>query len=958
MSKNPFKVIWCHKHSRVWAIVSIALIAVLIPVSIVSLTSLSSLFNMIFGPDRAVTAEGNNAVNVFPLEEGVTDKASSLEYSQSVAQQVTQEGITLLKNKDNALPMSPGKVSVFGKNSVSMAFSGSGSASNASSGTVKTIYDSLTDAGFEVNTTLQEFYENDSTTRSSNPGMDAGGAQTLEIGETPISSYTDSVLSSFSSYSDLAIIFLTRIGGEGFDLPRSQPSDSTKTFLDLYPEEEDLISMVESYSFKKIVVVVNAANTMNLSSLESDDKIDAILWVGFPGQTGIMPLGKILDGTINPSGHTADTYVKDFAYIPSYYNFGNNNITDGDRFINGGKAKLYYFVDYEENIYVGYRYFETGAALKGEDWYQERVLYPFGYGLSYTTFSWEVTNEEELNTRTLSNDPFTVSVKVTNTGATAGKDVVELYMSLPYGENSPEKAAKVLAGFGKTEELAPGEETTLDLTVDPYYFASWNSSLEHDGTQGAYQLEAGEYVLSLATDAHHDVATLSRTLEEEIDYTEDPVTGTMLENHFEEAGSHLQEEDLITRKEGGVWDDFSSLTPTEEDRTISDEMLAELQDNDWIDPDNPILSQTDLSMPANGVDNGMKLADLSGKDYDDPAWEKLLDQASLEEELDLFRDAGFHTVGMASIDKPRTTDADGPVGLTNFMGDPTVYDTVTYGCEVLTASTWNVDLAYLLGKSIGNEGVLGNVAGDGLPYTGWYAPGLNLHRNPFGGRACEYFSEDPYLSGMMGAYEVQGANSKGMTTYLKHFVGNEGETHRDTNGDCTFVNEQTLRELYLRPFEIAVKVGKSRGIMTSFNRIGTYWTGANYSLCTTVVRDEWGFHGSMITDFNTHHNKNDYMHLKPMLYAGGTLDLCSLPLAVGDFFDTSSVQDVTMLRKATHETLYAVANSNAMANEIDHYAPAYWKIFLLVIDIAVPLGLIIWGVFAVRSAYKKEKTSE
>jgi len=286
--------------------------------------------------------------------------------------------------------------------------------------------------------------------------------------------------------------------------------------------------------------------------------------------------------------------------------------------------------------------------------------------------------------------------------------------------------------------------------------------------------------------------------------------------------------------------------------------------------------------------------------------------------------------------------------LTNFMGDPTVYDTCKFAGEVVTGSTWNIDLMEKMGRAVGNEGLAGNVKGDGRNYTGWYAPGFNIHRTAFGGRSCEYFSEDPFLSGMMGAYEVKGANSKGMTTYLKHFVGNEQETHRDTNGDCTFVDEQALREIYLKPFEKAVKIGKTRGIMSSFNRLGFRWTGSTYNLITGVLRNEWGFHGAVITDFNTH--QSAYMCCKPMFYAGGNLDLVSQPAAGSEYADVNNAAEMNLLRNATHETLYAVANSNAEL--IIGYTMSYWRLMILIVDIVIPVGLLAWGFFAIRKALK------
>lgn len=959
--KNPIKTIFTHGRFLAWIITTIAGVAILTTATCISFSPLlSGVFDMVFGPDRAVTKDGAATIDTYKLSDGVTDKQTAMEHSNLVNQKICEEGMVLLKNKNHALPIKTDtskKVTVFGKNSVNMAIAGSGSAGNAASGTVSDIYDSLTEAGYEVNPVLKDFYKSDSTERSANPGMDSGGASTLEIGETPVSSYSSQVKDSFNNYKDVAVIFLTRIGGEGFDLPRQQPGNADKTFLDLYQSEKDMINLAESQGFGKIVVVINAANQLNCTELEQDDKIDSIIWAGFPGAKGIMALGEIMNGTVNPSGHLVDTYVKDFKYIPSYYNFGDNGVKGGDQFIYQGKAKQYYFVDYEEDIYVGYKYFETGAEVQGEDWYNTRVLYPFGYGLSYTTFQWTI-DSSSLQGKNITKDKFNVDVTVENIGEVAGKDVVELYMKTPYSEGGIEKASKVLVGFAKTKELNPGEKEKLSIEVDPYYFASYDADDKNNNGFKGYELDSGNYTLYVSKNSHDSSNSISMSVTENIKFENDPVTNYKVENRFESVDEHLQKDDILTREKTKWKDDLSTLTPKEEDRTIDDTIYNKLKDVNWIDPANPILNDDSIQSPTFGKEGDMKLIQLVGKEFDDTSWNDLLDQVNLDEAITMFKDGGFHTMGMFSITKPKTTDCDGPVGLTNFMGDPTVYDTVTFCCEVITASTWNVDMAEELGKAVGDEGIIGNVKGDGLPYTGWYAPGMNLHRNPFGGRCCEYFSEDPFLAGKMGASEVKGANFKGMNTYMKHFVGNEGETHRDTNGCASYISEQALRELYLRPFEIAVKEGKAKGVMTSFNRLGSYWTGANYSLCTEVLRNEWGFHGGVITDFNTHHNKGGYMQLKPMLYAGGNLDLCSQPIDTSLFLDTSNPKDLTQLRKSTHEVLYAVANSNAMANEIDHYEMAYWKIAVISIDCGVFAILAGWGVWALLTTFKKAKKEE
>ncbi|MCI1735809.1 MAG: glycoside hydrolase family 3 C-terminal domain-containing protein [Bacilli bacterium] len=939
--RNPFQVIFSHVHSRIWFIVSAVLVILLIVVSVLATSEqFSSLIDMVAGGERAILDA--NYKPHFENDKGLDTKSAALKNGNDTNVELCEEGMVLLKNKNNALPIAKGsKVSVFGKNSVNIALSGSGSAGSDVAG-AKSLYDSLTDAGFTTNPTLKDFYNDKASGsgRTSNPAMDSG-VSTLDVGETPIASYTDKIRNSYDSYSDAAIIVLTRVGGEGFDLPRAQIGDTSKTFLDMDPNETALISSItDSGMFKKVVVLINAANQLNCSALEDNDKIDAVLWMGFPGGQGAMAVGEILNGTVNPSGHLTDTYVRDFKSNPSYNNFGDNGTTDGNRFTSGGKNKLYYFTDYEEGIYVGYRYYETRGETDGDTWYNSNVVYPFGYGLSYTNFTWSQATATA--TTITKGQTFDVNVTVTNSGSVAGKDVVEIYAAAPYTAGGIEKSARVLVGFEKTGIIEPGKSEDVTVTVDPYDFASYDATDANANGFKGYELDAGSYTIYAAHTAHDKTNSIALT-SANIQWDTDPVTGNKVENRFEDVGSHLQT--ILSRSN---WDGTWPASPTATDRELTADMLTALKDTTTTD--NPLAS-TYTTMPKTGVSGDVNFFDMFGLDYNDAKWDTLLDEVTADEELDMLRNAGFNTAAIASIGKPKTTDSDGPVGLTVFMGDPTVYSTTKYCCEPISGATWNKELIEKMGQAVGNEGLVGNVKGDGRPYTGWYAPAMNLHRSPFCGRCCEYFSEDPYLSGMMAAYEVKGANSKGMTTYLKHFVGNEQETNRDSNGVCSFMTEQALRELYLKPFEKAVKVGKSRGVMTSFNRIGTRWVGCTYNLCTAVLRNEWGFHGAVITDFDTHHNT--YMKPHAILYAGGTLDLVSQPAAGSDFADVTSAADMTILRNATHETLYAMANSNV--KKVVGYKMAKWRVALLIVDIALPVGLIVWGFFAIRQSYKKEK---
>lgn len=956
MSKknNIFSTIFRHTPSRVWAITSLATIAVFTTATVVCNTMLAGLLDTtIFGGDKPILGEGGVETG-YDLDSGIKDKATAMAHSNAVNIEVCEEGTVMLKNNKKALPLSKGnKISVFGKNSVNIVRSGSGSAGDSSEDSakkIKSLYDSLNDAGFETNSKLADFYNNSSASgsgRTSNPKMENNGDIKLDVGETPVSSYTSSVESSYSDYSDAALIVLSRIGGEGWDLPRNHYDESSKQFdanrhyLALSKNEEDLIDYVTSKGFKKVVVLINSANPMEIGKLKDNDKVDSILVVGNTGHQGIMALGHILNGEVNPSGHLSDTYVYDSSSNPSYPNFGPTD-NGSDRFIRNGKVSLYSFTDYEEGIYVGYRYYETRGA-KDESWYNQTVTYPFGYGMSYTDFEWTLKNSSTLSDAAITKDgKIKVEVEVKNTGTVSGKDVVQIYVRAPYTAGGIAKADKVLAGFAKTKELEPNASETLEIEIDPYDFASYDYNDANGNGNTGYEIEKGTYTFFVAQNAHDSTRFFNMNVASGIYYENDPVTGYKVENHFEEADDHLKT--IMSR------DDFAGtypVAPTEEERTISSSEFAKIVDIEYTD--NPLAEDEDITMPTTGAQNGLKIQDMFGKDYDDENWDKLLDQMSISEMTNMQRLAAFHTADIPSINKPRTVDADGPNGFVIFMGDPTVYDTVLYCSEVIMAQTYNVDLIEKLGEAVGNESLIGSTV---LPYTGWYAPAMNIHRNPLAGRCSEYYSEDPFLSGEMGAAEVKGARSKGVVTYLKHFACNEQETDRSTNGNCSFMDEQTLREIYLKPFEKSVKKGNSLGMMTSFNRIGYRWAGGDYNLLTTVLRNEWGFHGAVITDFNT---EPGYMNTRQMSYAGGTLDLATM---AHDWLDSESPNDVASIRENTHETLYAYANSNAMNKNVVGYSMSNWKILLLIVDIGLGLGIVVWAFFALRSAFNAQKRED
>ena len=683
------------------------------------------------------------------------------------------------------------------------------------------------------------------------------------------------------------------------------------------------------------------------------DKIDACLWIGFPGASGAAAVGEILSGQVNPSGKTVDTWAADLKAMPSFQNFGDNNQKDGDRYFVDGEAQSYYFVNYEEDIYVGYRYYETRGADEGEEWYRRNVVFPFGWGLSYTTFDWELADAGAIQGASADgNTEYTVQVRVTNTGTAAGKEVVQLYAHAPYTPGGIEKPEEVLTAFAKTKLLAPGESETVSLTFTPYLFASYDAKdANRDGFAG-YELEAGDYSLYVAHNAHDRAFTIPFHVAETIQYRKDPVTGAVVANQYTGNRNPLMDSAymLDSTLSRSAWNDTFPAAPTDEDRSVTAELIAALAD---VRHNNP----TDLDseeMPWFGEPVRVKLPDLlNGKDpvsYDDPRWQILLDACREDELITMISYGAFRSAALENIAKPATNDSDGPAGFVNFMDASTYYDNCAYCCEVIVASTWNVELAEEQGIAVGNEGLWGDAEGrsNGLPYSGWYAPGANIHRSPFGGRNFEYYSEDSLLTGRMAAAVIRGCQSKGVYCFMKHFALNEQETHRSINGDCSWATEQAMREIYLRPFEIAVKEGGTRAVMSSFNRIGTRWAGGDWRLLTGILRNEWGFRGMVICDFNT---SGQYMNPQQMAYAGGDLNLSATPTA---WCDPSDTADAVILAQCAKNIMYTVVNSNAMNRIVVGYSMPRWQLVMFIVDGVAAAGLIAWLVTAIVRRKKRK----
>lgn len=917
---------------------------------------LGGLMDTLFGSQRPIYSD--EVTSVYPTQKA-TNKAEAFANAQEVNLKLAEEGFVLLKNENAALPMNKGaRISVFSKNSVNLSYGGSGSGGFDTSNN-KDLYESLNDAGFVTNPTLKRFYESSQSgpVRTANSSdLDNGDNQKIATAETPQSKYTDAVKNSYADYSDAALVVITRIGGEGFDLPRYQGDSEGAVspdshYLELDQNEIDLLTAVTDGTFKRVVVVFNTPSSFEATFLKDSayaafaDKIDAAVWIGFNGSNGITALGEILNGDVNPSGRLVDTWAADFTKNPSFVNFGTGCLPDTTDKYDGG---MYYSVDYEEGIYVGYRYYETRGETDGEDWYNANVVYPFGYGLSYTTFDWTVGNasasEIALDTT------ITVPVTVKNTGSAAGKDVVQLYASAPYALGGIEKAHKVLVGFAKTKLLQPGESETVTVSFDPYSAASYDYRDANSNGFSGYELEAGEYTLYVSRNAHESEKAIALNLAADVQIGTDPTTDSEVVNRYTDSENFLdsdwQLDAMLSRAD---WEGTWPTPQTAQQHAGTDRLYEEIRSEEHNNPtdfdseeypwfgEEPTLTLRDLlpSAEAEGYEPVVS--------YDDERWEELMMGCDEEEMIALINNGAYHTLAMESVGLPATIHGDGPSGFTCFMSKEQVNGTCQYVSEPVMASTWNINLMNELGEAIGEEGTIGDKA-TGQPYSSIYAPGVNIHRSPFGGRCSEYFSEDPFISGMMGAAEVQGIQSRGVLPTVKHFVANEQETHRSIGGDLSWLSEQALREIYLKPFEYTVKLGETRGIMTSFNRIGTRWTGGDYRLLTEILRNEWGFNGLVICDFNT---IPQYMIPRMMFYAGGSLDLATQQSAMWMECDTSDAGDAIVLMRAVKDVMYALVNSNAMNAEVIGYNPPIWQEYLHWINIGAFTLVGVWLVLAI-----------
>ena len=831
-----------------------------------------------------------------------------------LCENIADEGIVLLDN-DGTLPMAKNsKLNVFGWASTNPCYGGTGSGALSDAYPTVTLLEGLKNAGFELNTELSDFY---TSYRADRPEVGMF-SQDWTLPEPEAAQYTDEMMNNAKAFSDTAMVVITRVGGEGADLPTDvsqvtydaghsyndfEPGDH---YLQLSKTEKDMIDLV-CKNFDKVVVVYNGANAMELGWVKDYSQIKSVVWCAGTGQSGFNALGSILCGDVNPSGRTIDTFVYDLTQTPTANNFGNFNYTNMDEFkaSSFGADTIPAFVNYVEGIYVGYKFYETAAA-EGLIDYDKTVVYPFGRGLSYTTFT------QTLNSVTEADGTITVDVTVTNTGSASGKEVVEVYYNPPYTNGGIEKASANLIGFAKTSELAPGASENVTVTFKAEDMASYDTY-----GKGCYVLEKGDYVISINADSHTVLDSKVYNVASDIVYDASNKRESDVEvadNKFDFAEGNVT---YLSRANGFA--NYAEATAAPADFELPAEAKATFYNNSNWNPED--FNNADDVAPTTGAKNGLKLKDMVGVDYNDAQWDAFLDQLTVADMDSLIALGGYQSVAVDSIGKVQAVDCDGPASINNNF---TKQGSIGFPSAVMIAATWNTDLAHDFGTSIGKMA-------DDMDVSGWYAPAMNIHRSAFAGRNFEYYSEDGVLSGAMAANAIMGSQEQGVYAFMKHFALNDQETNR-CGMLCTWSNEQAIREIYLKPFEMCVKSDKVEmnyakdngdgtysnatteipsvtGIMTSFNRVGYTWAGGNYNMITGLLRNEWGFHGFIITD---NANTGVFMDAGQMIQAGADGKLTNLPTGARYTFNKNDVSDYHYGREAVHNILYTIANSKAM----------------------------------------------
>ena len=881
--------------------------------------------------------------------------------------EITAEGVVLAKDEDNVLPVASGsKLNVFGWSSTNPCYGGTGSGALNDAYPVTDLLTGLHDAGIETNEELSKFYTDYKADRPS-VGM---AAQDWTLPEPNVNLYTDEMMENAKAFSDTAMVVITRVGGEGADLPTDMASvvdgswirrvaqaygsergtayyngtyddslnegndwDQGDHFLQLSNREEDLLDLVTS-NFDNVILVYNGANAFQMDFLKDYPQIKGVLLCPGTGQSGFEGFGKVVSGEVNPSGRTADTYVSDLTAAPWWNNFGDFKYTNtedlnSDASFFDPEGATPSFVNYVEGIYVGYKFYET-AADEGLINYDDEVVFPFGYGLSYTSFT------KEMSSITSDGTNLNFTVTVTNTGSAAGKDVVEIYSNPPYTNGGIEKASANLLDFAKTNELAPGESQTMEFSIPVEDLASYDYQ-----TNGCYVLEAGDYIISANNDSHNVADSKTYTVASDIVYNEsnkrssDAVAAT---NEFDFAEGEVT---YLSRADGFA--NYAEATAAPANYEMSDADKAVFYNaHSYTESGYEADDDANAEDITTGAKNGLKLVDLRGVDYNDPKWDDLLDQMTIEDMQQLIGFGGYQTAAVTSIEKVRTNDCDGPASINNnFTG----VGSVGFPAATLIGMTWSKELAYSFGDSIGEMA-------NEMDTSGWYGPAMNIHRTAFAGRNFEYYSEDGVLSGVMASNAIKGAQEHGVYAYMKHFALNDQEGNR-TSMAATWSNEQAIREIYLKPFEISVKDADSHAVMSSFNYIGNRWAGGCSELLKNVLRGEWGFVGFVETDY---FGVYGYMTADQGVRNGSDLMLCT----TGNDFNTVTVltnSSKQALREASKNILYTVVNSRAYAEENLNPGMPKWKIIMIGADVIVAL-LIVGLEYTAIKGYKKRKEEE
>lgn len=801
---------------------------------------------------QTMTAQG------IELTTGTAESQTALEAGEILSEEIVDEGIILLKNEEENLPLQNKKVNVFGTSAYGFRYSGGGSG-GADTSRALSLFDGLNEAGIEFNAELNEMYkemdEVESISGESSTGLMAVVGSMIsptDMDEPAVDYLTDDILKQAKDYSDEALITITSAGVES--------SDMSLEDLQLTENKKELIRKVSEY-FENITVVINAGNTLELGFLEEVPQVKSIVWVGTPGPYGTRSLGNVLAGNINPSGRTTDTYAYDVSSAPATENFGDYQYENLD------KA----FVNYQEGIYIGYRFYET-YYQNDEEGYQQAVQFPYGYGLSYTDFDWEVVDQN------FNEDTIQLDVEVTNTGDMAGKEVVQLYFSAPYTDGEIEKSAIELGAYAKTEEIQPGETAIVQLSFATNDMASYDMMSEE-----AYVLDEGNYQIKLARNVHDIVETFDYQNENRVVINQDDATGTEMTNLFPNADTGF---DYLSRE------DWEATYPSDENLDYNAPQFV-------LDEVNKETTASDIEMPLVAQDNDIQLQELKDLSYDDPKWQDFLAQFTVEEMMDFVTEGAYRTIAIERLGVPASVLLDGPAGINFFFQE---VEAAAYPTAIVLASTWNDDLAYALGESVGKEA-------KAIGMHGWYAPAMNIHRTAQGGRNFEYYSEDPLLSGKMAAAVSRGSQDQGVMVFMKHFALNDQETNA-RSGLYVWANEQAMREIHLKPFEITVKEGETLGVMSSFSYINGQWAGGNSILLNDLLRDEWGFEGVVSSDAVF-----GFMHANDAVVSGNDLMLDIMSNSTNknrleEAYEIDPAGITQGLQTSLHNTLYALLQTH------------------------------------------------